>query len=179
MCLSTIRKVPKVTKWNSREFFSKHWIVKAPVLNYPPSFFRTTLQLLSFQEKDHVYVDNCFWCPESVWETIQQAHVNVDWNTSIYRKVNISEFPRHFDVPFRYNFDGWKIDVVLTYFLWRNFHGRKINVVSTDDVLFLQNFDVKKIDVISMFFGFFYFFSWPNSIHEKSMLFWCTFLVEH
>ena len=51
--------------------------------------------------------------------------------TSIRRRLNFDEFPRHFRVLFPCNFDGRKIQVVSTYFFRRNFAGRKIHVTST------------------------------------------------
>ena len=50
--------------------------------------------------------------------------------TSIYRKENVDNFPRHFDGHFQYNFDGRKIGVVLRYFVRRNFNEQNIDVVS-------------------------------------------------
>ena len=45
--------------------------------------------------------------------------------TSIRRRPNFDEFPRHFRVLFRCNFDGRKIHVVFTYFFQCYFAGRK------------------------------------------------------
>ena len=51
--------------------------------------------------------------------------------TSIRRKPNFDEFPRHFRVLFLCDFDGRKTHKVSTYFFWCNFDGRKIHIVST------------------------------------------------
>ena len=79
--------------------------------------------------------------------------VDITW---IRRRPNFDEFPRHFRVLFRCNFDGRKIHVVSTYFFRCNFDGRKIHVVST--YFFRCNFDGRKstlfprtfVDVILM-----------------------------
>ena len=70
--------------------------------------------------------------------------------TSIRGRPNFDEFPRHFRVLFRCNFDGRKIHVVSTYFFRCNFAGRKIHVVST--YFFRCNFDGRKIHVVSTYF---------------------------
>ena len=70
--------------------------------------------------------------------------------TSIRRRANFDEFPRHFRVLFRCNFDGRKIHVVSTYFFRCNFDGRKIHIVST--YFFRCNFDGRKIHVVSRTF---------------------------
>ena len=70
--------------------------------------------------------------------------------TSIGRKENIDKFLRHFDVLFQCSFDGRKIDVVSTYFVWRNFDEQNLDVVS-----------ISFSDMISM--------------DEKSTLFRCIF----
>ena len=67
---------------------------------------------------------------------------NVDI-TSIRRRPNLDEFPRHFHVLFRCNFASLKIRVVSTYFFRCNFDGRKIHMVST--YLFRCNFYGRKI----------------------------------
>ena len=67
--------------------------------------------------------------------------------TSIRRRPNFDEFPRHFRVLFRCDFAGRKIHVVSTYFFRCNLAGRKIHVVSA---YFLRcNFDGRKIHVVS------------------------------
>ena len=70
--------------------------------------------------------------------------------TSIRRRQNFHEFPRHFRVLFRCDFDGRKIHVVSTYFFRCNFAGRKIHVVST--YFFRCNFSGRKIRIVSMYF---------------------------
>ena len=70
--------------------------------------------------------------------------------TSIRRRANFNEFPRHFHVLFRCNFDGRKIHVVSMYFFRCNFAGRKIHVVSM--YFFRCNFAGRKIHVISTYF---------------------------
>ena len=70
--------------------------------------------------------------------------------TSIRRRSNFDEFPRHFRVLLRCNFDSRKIHVVSTYFYSCNFAGQKCT-------LFPRNF----FDAISM--------------AQKSMLFPRTF----
>ena len=110
--------------------------------------------------------------------------------TSICWKENMDKLPRHFDVLFRCNFDGRKIDVVSTYSLRCNFDERKIDVVSMYFVR--RNFDERNIDVVSMFFFFFrldfdgrkinivsvYFgvqFKWKTDVTAHIlMLFWKT-----
>ena len=49
---------------------------------------------------------------------------------SLGRKENMDNFPCYFDVLFRCNFDGQKIDLVSTYFFRPNVDRKKINVVS-------------------------------------------------
>ena len=56
----------------------------------------------------------------------------------------------NFRVPFRCNFNGWKIHVVYMYFFRGNFAGRTIHVVST--YIFRCNFNGQKIYVVSMYF---------------------------
>ena len=87
--------------------------------------------------------------------------------TSIRRRPNFDEFPRHFRVLFRCNFDGRKIHVVSTYFFRCNFDGRKIHVVST--YFFWCNFDGRKIHNVSTYF-FRCNFSRRN-IHDDSTYF--------
>ena len=70
--------------------------------------------------------------------------------TSIRRRPNFDEFPRHFHILFRCDFTGRKIHVVSTYFFRCNFAGRKIHVVST--YFFRCNFAVRKIHVVSRYF---------------------------
>ena len=67
--------------------------------------------------------------------------------TSICRRQNFDEFPRHFRVLFRCDFAGQKILVVSAYFLRCNFDGRKIHIVSA--YFFQCNFDGRKIHVVS------------------------------
>ena len=69
--------------------------------------------------------------------------------TSIHGRPNFDEFPRHFHLLFRCNFDGRKIHVVSTYFFQCNFAGRKIHVVFT--YFSRSNFDGLKIRVVSMY----------------------------
>ena len=70
--------------------------------------------------------------------------------TSIRRRPNFDEFPRHFRVLFRCDFAGRKIHVVSTYFFRCNFTGRKIHAVSA---YFLRcNFDGRKIHIVSTYF---------------------------
>ena len=70
--------------------------------------------------------------------------------TSIRRRPNFDEFPRHFHVLFRCDFDGRKINVVSTYFFQCNFDGRKICIISM--YFFRCNFDGRKVHVISTYF---------------------------
>ena len=77
----------------------------------------------------------------------RRFNVDITW---IRRRPNFDEFPIHFRVLFRCNFDGRKIHVVSTYFFRCNFAGRKIHVVST--YFFRCNFDGRKIHVVSRTF---------------------------
>ena len=70
--------------------------------------------------------------------------------TSIRRRANFDESPRHFHVPFRCNFADRKIHVVSMYFFRRNFDVRKIHIVST--YFFRCNFDGRKIHIVSTYF---------------------------
>ena len=70
--------------------------------------------------------------------------------TSIRRRPNFGEFPRHFRVLFLCNFDDRKIRVVSAYSFRSNFNGRKIDVVSTYS--FRCNFDGRKIYFVSTYF---------------------------
>ena len=70
--------------------------------------------------------------------------------TSIHPRPNSDEFPRHFRVLFRCNFDRRAIHVVFTYFFRCNFADRKIHVIST--YFFRCNFDGRKIHVVSRTF---------------------------
>ena len=67
--------------------------------------------------------------------------------TSIRRRPNFDEFPRHFRILFRCNIDGRKIHVVSTYFLRCSFTGRKIYVVSM--YFYRCNFAGRKIHIAS------------------------------
>ena len=69
---------------------------------------------------------------------------------SIRRRPNFDEFPRHFHVLFRCNFDGRKLHVVSMYFLRCNFVGRKFHVIST--YFFQCNFNGRKIHIVSTYF---------------------------
>ena len=70
--------------------------------------------------------------------------------TSIRRRPNFDEFPLHFRVLFRCDFDGRKNHVDSTHFFWCNFDGRKMHIVST---YFLRcKFDGWKIHVVSTYF---------------------------
>ena len=77
----------------------------------------------------------------------RRFNVDITW---IRRRPNFDEFPIHFRVLFRCNFDGRKIHVVSTYFFRCNFDGRKTHIVST--YLFRCNFDGGKIHIVSMYF---------------------------
>ena len=70
--------------------------------------------------------------------------------TSIRRRANFNEFPRHFHVLFRCNFDGRKIHVLSTYSFCCNFDGRKIHVVST--YFYRCNFDGRNMHVVFTYF---------------------------
>ena len=102
--------------------------------------------------------------------------VDITW---IRWKPNFEEFPRHFRVPFRCNFDGYwciftgrKIHIVSTYFFWQNFAGQKVHVVSTYS--FWCNFDGGKIHVVSVYFYQCYFAG--RKIHVVSTyVFQCNF----
>ena len=95
--------------------------------------------------------------------------------TSIGQRPNFDEFPRHFRVLSRCNFDGRNIHVVFTYFSWRNFAGRKIRVIST--YFIWCNFDGRKIHVVSTY-SFRCNFN-ARKIHVVSKYFYrCNLLVE-
>lgn len=66
------------------------------------------------------------------------------------------------------NFDGWKIDVVLTYFVRWNFDEDKICVISMYS--FLPNVDGRKIDVASMYFLMRF---WWKADANSRCWFWC------
>ena len=87
--------------------------------------------------------------------------------TSIRRRPNFDELPRHFHVLFRCNFADRKIHVVSTYFSRRKFNSRKINVFST--YFFRRNSMVKKSTLFPCFF-----FD-VISLVEKFTLFLLTF----
>ena len=76
----------------------------------------------------------------------RRFNVDITW---IRRRPNFDEFPIHFRVLFRCNFDGRKIHVVSTYFFRCNFDGRKIRVVSTYS--FRCSFAGRKIHVVSTY----------------------------
>ena len=61
--------------------------------------------------------------------------------TSIRRRPNFDEFPRHFR-----DFDGRKIHVVSTYFFRCNFDGRNMHVIFT--YFFQHNFDGQRFDIV-------------------------------
>ena len=83
--------------------------------------------------------------------------------TSICQRPKFDEFPRHFCILFRCNFDGHKINVVPTYFFRWNFAGRKIHVISR--TFFDVNSMVKNSTLFSrIFFDLI-------SMTEKSTLF--------
>ena len=87
--------------------------------------------------------------------------------TSIHRRPNIDEFPRHFHVLFRCILADLEIHIVSTYFFQRNFDGRKTHVVST--YFFRCNLMVEKLTLFSpTFFN-------VISLVEKSTLFLLTF----
>ena len=88
--------------------------------------------------------------------------------TSILRRPNFDEFPRHFRVFFRCDFDGRKIHVASTYFFRCNFSGRKIYAVST------YFFDVISMVEKSALFPRTFFDA--ISMVEKSTLFPRTFI---
>ena len=83
------------------------------------------------------------------------GHTTLNWFdgdiTSIRWRENIDKFPLNFEILFWCNFDGRKIDVILTYFIRRNFDGRKIETVLACFVR--RNFNDQKIDFVSMYFG--------------------------
>ena len=62
--------------------------------------------------------------------TSNQRRFDVDI-TSIPRRPNFDQFPRHSHVLFRCNFADRKIHVVSTYFFRSNFSSRKIHAAST------------------------------------------------
>ena len=66
-------------------------------------------------------------------------------------KKNIDKSPRHFDVLFRCNIDGRKIDVVSMYIVRRNFDEQNIDV-ELMWVFFRPNFDGRKVSVVSVYF---------------------------
>ena len=92
--------------------------------------------------------------------TLNQCQFNVSIGL-IRWKENIDKLPHHFDVLFRCSFDGRKIDVLSTYFVWRNFIERNINVVSM--YFFQPDFDGWKINAVSVYF-LVYFPSWHSDI---------------
>ena len=92
--------------------------------------------------------------------------------TLILRSPKFDEFPRHFCVLFRCNFDGRKIHVVSTYCFWCDFDGRKIHVVST--YFYRCNFAGYKIHVVSTYSFWCNFHS--RKIHVVSTYFFrCNF----
>ena len=66
--------------------------------------------------------------------------------TSIRRRPNFDEFPRHSRVLFRCNFDGRKIHVVSRYFFRYDFNGRNMHVVFT--CFSQRNFEWQKFDIV-------------------------------
>ena len=77
----------------------------------------------------------------------RRFNVDITW---IRRRPDFDEFPIHFHVLFRCNFDGRKIHVVSTYFFRCNFDGRKIHLVST--CFFRCNFFRRGIHGVSTYF---------------------------
>ena len=71
--------------------------------------------------------------------------------TSIRRRPNFDEFPRHFRVLFRCNFDGRKIHVVSTYFFRCNFDGRKIHVVSRTFISVISMVEICTLFLLTFF----------------------------
>ena len=70
--------------------------------------------------------------------------------TLIRRRPDFDEFPRHFRVFFRCDFDGRKIHIVSTHFFRCNFDGRKIHVFST--YFYQCNFDGRNMHVVFTYF---------------------------
>ena len=87
--------------------------------------------------------------------------------TSIGLKEKIDELQCHFDVPFRWNFDWPKMDVIIYILCLRNFDGAKINIVST------YFFDIISMDDDWASFPCIFF----NLIliDKKLTLLWCIF----
>ena len=75
--------------------------------------------------------------------------------TWIRRRPNFDEFPRHFRVLLRCNFDGLKIHVVSTYFFRCNFDGQKIHIVSM--YFYRCNFDGRNMHVVFTYLSRQYF----------------------
>ena len=70
--------------------------------------------------------------------------------TSIRGKPNFDEFPLHFRLLFRRDFDGRRIHIVSTYFFRCKFDGQKIHVVST--CFYQCNFDSRNMHVVVTYF---------------------------
>ena len=71
--------------------------------------------------------------------------------TSIRRRANFDQFPPHFRVLFRCNFDGRKIHVVSTYFFRCNFDGRKIHVVSRTFISVISMVEICTLFLLTFF----------------------------
>ena len=144
-----------------------------------------TIQMTFAFLKENLEKDNVLARPiPNGHTTLNPCQFDMDI-TSIRRRSNFHEFPRHFRVLFRCNFDGRKIHVVSTYFFQCNFDSRKIHVVSTyfyrcnfagqKCTLFPRNF----FDAISMAEKFMLFprtFFDVISMVEKPTLFPRTFI---
>ena len=83
---------------------------------------------------------------------IPESQIHVDLMSILRRyvekKVSINfRFPRHSDIVFLCNFDEWKIS---TYFFWRNFDERNIDVVLM--YFFRLDFTGQKINIVSVYF---------------------------
>ena len=115
-------------------------------INLPKFSTNKTLQQLILQGLTDIFQQNIIPNGQTM-SNPRRFGVDI---TSIRRRPNFGEFPRHFRVLFRCSFDGRKIRVVSTYFFRCNFAGRKIHVVST--YFFRCNFDGRKIHVVSTYF---------------------------
>ena len=115
-------------------------------INLPKFGTNKTLQQLILQGLTDIFQQNIIPNGQTM-SNPRRFDVDI---TSIRRRPNFDEFPRHFRVLFLRNFDDRKIRVVSAYSFRSNFNGRKIDVVSTYS--FRCNFDGRKIYVVSTYF---------------------------
>ena len=82
--------------------------------------------------------------------TLNRRGFDVDI-TSIRRRPNFDEFPRHFRVLFRCDFAGRKIHIVSTYFFRCNFDDRKIHVVSRTFISVISMVEICTLFLLTFF----------------------------